>query len=147
MYSTKKTVSKFSKLLKLALFLGCGGVLSFFMSFDSQDGIFQNIGGALHSLFMIGSAVIVYVLSGKQIKQIRGHYFDIQTKGIEIKDSSKVLFLPIHDLISVHKGIEDLIISKTNGDKITIDLRNYKLTYEESKELDQDIKELIKNFS
>ena len=147
MYTTKKAIGKYSNKLILSPIVGIFGIITFAINFDSNRGIFENIGNAIHSLVMVGLAISLYIIFNKKIKLVKGDYFEFKDNGFGYKSNNKKEFIETTDLKSIKKGIEYLEIKKINGEEIKIKLDDYFLEYEDTQKLGKEISELSKNFS
>ena len=147
MYTTKKAIKKYKRNQILGVILLVSGILSFILSFDQNQGIFQGLGSVLHSIVMVGSGIMILVVFRKKTNEHCNQNFSFNKSGIKINNGSKLIEINISELASIEKNLEELHFKKKSGEETNIKLGRYLLSFEESKALNIEISELKKKFS
>jgi hypothetical protein len=144
MYTTQKRISKLTNQYIGGPIFAVIGLILILPNFFNNGGIFESIGNLVVGLILIGVGIFQFISSNKKINQIKGQKFNVTDSGIELHKFDHIELIPISEISSINKKINSLEITSRQIKEVTlINLEDYLLSFEESKELDAKISNLL----
>ncbi len=144
MYTTQKRINKLTNQYIGGPIIGVIGLILILSKLFNNNGIFESVENLVYGLILLASGIYQFISSNKKIELVKGQKFEVSESGIEIHNFEQIEKIPVTEILTISKKINTLEITRRdNTDIKVINLEYYLLSFEESKQLDEKISNLI----
>ena len=145
MYTTKNKVNKLTnQYIGGPIFM----ILGIIIIVSGGGGIFESVGNLIFGGLLIVVGIIQLISSNRKINAIKGHGFNLTESGLEMSIFEEKEMISKTEISSINKTLNNLeIVISSDREDININLENYDLSFDDSKELDDKISSFLSSKS